>query len=89
MRLEQLYPYPEWNIAKILDTYGRAREIFWVQEEPENMGAWRFLEPRFRRGSGLLRKIGYIGRPDSASPAAGSRAAHRQEQQTLITNAFE
>jgi 2-oxoglutarate dehydrogenase E1 component len=89
LRLEQLYPYPEKELTDVIQSYMSAQEICWVQEEPQNMGAWRHLNHRFHKGSGLIRKTRYIGRPESASPAAGSRSAHRQEQNALIKAAFD
>ena len=66
LRLEQLYPWPEAQLAAALGRYRRAREFVWVQEESQNMGGWAFVEPRFR-AMGL--PIQYVGRDASASPA--------------------
>lgn len=89
VRIEQLYPYPEWNVSHVLESYRRAREICWVQEEPENMGACRFIRHRLARHISFGRELRCIGRPESSSPAAGSLRAHRKEQAALVNAAFE
>ncbi|MBM3501103.1 MAG: multifunctional oxoglutarate decarboxylase/oxoglutarate dehydrogenase thiamine pyrophosphate-binding subunit/dihydrolipoyllysine-residue succinyltransferase subunit, partial [Armatimonadetes bacterium] len=88
-RLEQLYPYPEWHVTKLLESYKRAQEIFWVQEEPCNMGAWSFVRPRLEAILPFGKGLRYVGRPDSSSPATGSLRAHRREQANLVNAAFE
>mgnify|MGYP005847425017 CR=1 FL=1 len=87
-RLEQFYPFPEAELAAILNTYPEGTPVVWVQEEPENMGAWPFL--RFRCGDRLLGSypLQGISRPASASPASGSGSAHRLEQHELIHQAL-
>src|SRR6202522_1330018 len=85
--LEQLYPFPEAELAAEMDRHTRAREFVWVQEEPANMGALAFLLPRLERlarGRGVLS----IKRSASASPATGSHKAHEMEQHTLLALAF-
>ncbi len=89
VRVEQLYPYPEWNISHALDSYSRAREICWVQEEPENMGAWHFIRRHLSEHLPFGRELRYIGRPPGASPATGSLKTHRKEQAALVQAAFE
>lgn len=88
VRLEQLYPFPESELAAVLQAYPENTPVYWVQEEPENMGAWPFL--RFRYGHRLLDRwaLQGISRPMSASPATGSSSAHRLEQQELIAQAM-
>lgn len=88
IRLEQIYPFPEWHIANLMGEYKRAKEVFWVQEEPQNMGAWPFLRHRLPAALPFGRAVQYVGRPESASPAAGSLKMHRQEQAAVITTAF-
>ncbi|HEV2296479.1 MAG TPA: 2-oxoglutarate dehydrogenase E1 component [Tepidisphaeraceae bacterium] len=87
VRVEQLYPFPENEIRAALDKYGRASEVCWVQEEPQNRGAWRFIEPRLRQ---MLpdQVINYIGREEAASPATGSIKMHQIEEQELIAHAM-
>jgi 2-oxoglutarate dehydrogenase E1 component len=85
--LEQLYPFPEAELAAEMDRHTKTREFVWVQEEPANMGALAFLLPRLERlarGRGVLS----IKRSASASPATGSHKAHEMEQHTLRTLAF-
>jgi 2-oxoglutarate dehydrogenase E1 component len=85
--LEQLYPFPEAELASEMDRHANARDFVWVQEEPANMGALAFLLPRLERlarGRGVLS----IKRSASASPATGSHKAHEMEQHTLLTLAF-
>ena len=89
VRIEQLYPYPEWNVSKILDAYKRVSEIFWVQEEPQNMGAWHFICRHITPMLPIGRDFRYIGRPDRASPASGSFKVYRKEQDALLAASFE
>jgi len=89
VRIEQLYPYPEWNIANVFQGYNRAKQICWVQEEPQNMGAWRYIRHRLGQHLPFGREFRYIGRPESASPSAGSLRTHRKEQAALVNAAFE
>ena len=85
--LEQLYPWPEAELAAEVARHPEAHEVFWVQEEPDNMGALSFVVPRLRR---LFpdRKVLSIKRSAAASPATGSAKAHDLEQKTLITLAL-
>jgi 2-oxoglutarate dehydrogenase E1 component len=71
----------------MLDGYASAQEIVWVQEEPENMGAWDFIRPHLVDAAGG-RPVRHIARPRSASPAEGSAARHARQQQLLIDAAF-
>jgi 2-oxoglutarate dehydrogenase E1 component len=87
-RLEQVYPVPAQNLRGMLDGYAKAEEIVWVQEEPENMGAWDFIRPHLQEAAGG-RPVRAIARPRSASPAEGSAARHARQQQALIEKAFE
>ncbi len=88
LRLEQLYPLPDALVREHLDIFPAAAPVFWVQEEPENMGAWRFL--RVQWGETLCgRPLRRVSRPASASPATGSGAAHRLEQAEVLRGAFE
>jgi 2-oxoglutarate dehydrogenase E1 component len=85
--LEQLYPWPEAELAGEVARHPEAREVVWVQEEPDNMGALSFVVPRLRR---LFpdRKVLSIKRSAAASPATGSAKAHDLEQKTLISLAL-
>jgi 2-oxoglutarate dehydrogenase E1 component len=85
VRLEQLYPFPHRELEDVLDKYNRAEDLVWAQEEPENMGAWTFVE-RQLRGERALR---YLGRAAQASPAEGWSEAHKAEQQRIMLEVFE
>jgi 2-oxoglutarate dehydrogenase E1 component len=89
VRLEQLYPYPEWNLSQVLGSYSRAQEVCWVQEEPRNMGAWNFVRRRISQALPFGRPVRYAGRSESASPATGSLRQHQKEQAALVAMAFE
>jgi 2-oxoglutarate dehydrogenase E1 component len=88
VRLEQLYPFPKQELASLFEAYAPGTRIVWVQDEPENMGAWPFLRLRF--GDRLLGRHPMSGvcRDESASPATGSAHSHKLEQQELIDRAF-
>jgi 2-oxoglutarate dehydrogenase E1 component len=88
VRLEQLYPFPESAMEHLLETvYPNAVEVAWVQEEPQNMGAWAFVRPRLEELAGE-RPLLYVGRAPSASPATGSYTIHGLEQKAIVTGAF-
>ena len=87
LRLEQLYPVPAQSILSALEPFSAADEIVWVQEEPENMGAWDFIRPHLVEAAGG-RPVRVIARPRSASPAEGSAARHGRQQQQLVDAAF-
>ncbi len=86
VRLEQLAPFPEEQLARVLARYRKARELVWAQEESQNNGAWFFVEPRLR-GMGHD-KLHYVGRDASASPATGSHQVHVREQKELVEAAI-
>ncbi len=88
LRLEQLYPLSNAALEQALAHYPTAAPAYWVQEEPENMGAWRFL--RARLGDRLLGRWAFegISRPTAASPATGSYSSHKVEQEELLQQAF-
>ncbi|MGH9006670.1 MAG: multifunctional oxoglutarate decarboxylase/oxoglutarate dehydrogenase thiamine pyrophosphate-binding subunit/dihydrolipoyllysine-residue succinyltransferase subunit, partial [Acidimicrobiales bacterium] len=88
VRAEQLYPWPEGSLTAVLDRYPNAEEVVWLQEEPENMGAWSFVHERLHR---LLRdryRLTHVSRVESASPATGSAAQHQLEQADLLDRAI-
>jgi 2-oxoglutarate dehydrogenase E1 component len=91
VRLEQLYPFPAEALSPVLERYARSAELLWAQEEPSNMGAWRFVRERFL-DDGVPGAAGrvprYVGRPPSASPAAGSYKLHLQEQEAILEAAL-
>jgi 2-oxoglutarate dehydrogenase E1 component len=86
-RLEQLYPVPMRDLRAMIDAFPEAGEVLWVQEEPENMGAWDFIRPHLIEVSGG-RTVRRVARARSASPAEGSAAHHAHHQQKLIAQAF-
>ena len=88
VRVEQLYTFPAVEMREILGRYGDLHDLVWVQEEPRNMGGWRYLEEKIRDvmpGGVTLR---YAGRPERASPAEGYHAAHVAEQRRIIGEAL-
>ena len=88
VRVEQLYPWPFDGIAEALDQFNNAKEIVWLQEEPENMGAWNAIKGRLYEIHGDTHKIKRVSRVESGSPATGSAAIHKQEQSELLERAF-
>ena len=87
VRVEQLYPWPAAEIGEILARYPDAGEIVWLQDEPRNMGAWNFARDRLADTLGGARLV-CVSRPESASPATGSRQIHLQEQTQLLNATF-
>jgi 2-oxoglutarate dehydrogenase E1 component len=88
IRVEQLYPYPFRQLSKTIRQYPRAKHTIWVQEEPENMGAWSFLRHRLAEQLPDEVELVYSGRAESSSPATGSLKVHEQEQKKLVRDAF-
>ncbi len=88
VRVEQLYPFPGDRMREVLAGYPNARDVVWLQEEPDNMGPWRFVEARFWQ----IKEQGYTLRPasriGSGSPATGSKAIHDQEHVDLMDDTF-
>jgi len=87
-RLELLYPFPAAEIADYVARYPNLKEIVWVQEEPRNMGARKFLLPKFRDLAPASVTIGDVSRPERASPAEGYPAAHVAEQTRIVREAL-
>ena len=89
IRLEQMYPFPSGDLRDILARYPEIAEVVWVQEEPRNMGAWRFvqeqIQPLLDPSARILR---YIGRAAGASPATGSLKRHQQEVAEILESCF-
>ncbi len=89
VRVEQYHPFPETEIREEIERYGTVEDVAWVQEEPENMGAWSFMRHRL---DALLEelhgpcevRVTYVGRPPSASTATGSARVHQQEQGEIL-----
>ncbi len=89
VRIEQLYPWPEVELTQVLARYSQATEVWWVQEEPGNMGAWNFVHGKLLR---ILKARGidlrHVARAASASPATGSTKVHEREQAELLAAAI-
>ncbi|HET8770684.1 MAG TPA: 2-oxoglutarate dehydrogenase E1 component [Gemmatimonadaceae bacterium] len=89
VRIEELYPWPHEEVARIVDEYPEIDEVAWVQEEPKNMGAWSFVAPRLRVSTGNALVIRYYGRPERSSPAEGYPSAHAEEQSRIVTEVLQ
>jgi len=87
-RVEQLYPFPAAALRDVLETYSSAREVVWVQEEPENMGARQLVRPLLEEMLDGRCPLRYIGRPRSSSPSEGSAAWHQLNQKVIVEQAF-
>jgi 2-oxoglutarate dehydrogenase E1 component len=88
VRVEELYPFPKESIKNIFHSCKNASEILWVQEEPQNQGAWMYIRDEMEELTGKAGIIGYVGRKKSASPAAGHTKIHLREQEELIKKAI-
>jgi 2-oxoglutarate dehydrogenase E1 component len=88
VRVEQLYPFPRAELEAIFASYPEARQVYWVQEEPQNMGAWLTTYPRLRRIVPESVTVDYVGRAEAASPAAGSYKVHGQEEAEIVNSAL-
>ncbi len=87
IRLEQFYPFPAEKLKEVFASYPNATQLFWTQEEPQNMGGWAFVESRLREIKGE-KSFKYVGRDASASPATGSYAIHNLEQEKLVNDSL-
>jgi 2-oxoglutarate dehydrogenase E1 component len=87
VRIEQLYPWPAEELAKIRDRYPNAERLVWVQEEPANMGGWEFVRELLREI--WRREFSYAGRKAAASPAVGSQRVHHEELAAFLAAAFD
>jgi 2-oxoglutarate dehydrogenase E1 component len=88
VRVEQFYPFPANRLKEVFASYPNATEIVWAQEEPENMGGWKFVEDRILAIKPSNAALRYAGRSASASPATGSYAIHDLEQKGLVHDAL-
>ncbi len=91
LRLEQLYPFPEATLKKMLTPYKKLSEVVWCQEEPQNMGAWYPSQHHMKNALRRLNPelvLGYVGRALSASPAAGYPVLHAKQQEKLVLDAL-
>jgi len=92
VRLEELYPFPAAELARVLAHYAVGAELVWAQEEPRNMGPWRFVRERFLDGDLRdpgARPLRYVGRDASAAPAPGSHKLHVVEQEAIVNEALQ
>jgi 2-oxoglutarate dehydrogenase E1 component len=88
VRVEQLYPFPHKAFAAELKKYPNATDIVWCQDEPQNQGAWFFVQHYVHENMAEGQKLGYAGRPASASPACGYAHLHQEQQKALLDQAF-
>jgi 2-oxoglutarate dehydrogenase E1 component len=89
VRVEQVYPFPEEDVRAVIDRYPRLRDVCWVQEEPENMGAWEFVRPLVEQIIDGRCPLRYIGRARNSSPSEGSSAWHAANQRAIVAETFE
>jgi 2-oxoglutarate dehydrogenase E1 component len=90
-RVEQLYPVPRLELEALVKRYPSLRELLWVQEEPRNMGAWRFMRSHLAELAATAAQpvsVRYVGRVESPSPATGFLKTHELEQKLLVDEAF-
>lgn len=87
IRIEQLYPFPNSDISKILQSYSHVKDFVWCQEEPKNQGAWNYIQYNFYNSFFNI-KLNYVGRSNSASPASGYLIVHQKEQKKIINDAL-
>jgi 2-oxoglutarate dehydrogenase E1 component len=89
VRLEQLYPFPAPDLRDVLRRYPSAEDVVWVQEEPQNMGAWQFVRPRIETIIAPQgHRLRYVGRPERASPSEGAPQWHAAAQARIVAAAF-
>ncbi|WP_374592848.1 2-oxoglutarate dehydrogenase E1 component [Aquabacterium sp.] len=88
IRVEQLYPFPHKAFAAELKKYPNVTELVWCQDEPQNQGAWFFVQHYIHENLYEGQKLGYAGRPASASPAVGYAHLHQEQQKALLDQAF-
>ena len=88
-RLEQLYPFPVAQYDELLSRYPNLKELLWVQEEPQNMGAWRAVRHRLEEGLPSEVQLRYCGRAWRASPSEGYPTAHLLEQDRIVSEALD
>jgi len=88
LRVEQLYPFPHKAFATEMKRFPNATEVVWCQDEPQNQGAWFFVQHYVHENMLEGQKLGYAGRPASASPAVGYSHLHQEQQKALLDQAF-
>jgi 2-oxoglutarate dehydrogenase E1 component len=85
VRIEQLYPLDRGAVQSVIDLCRADCRLFWVQEEPENMGAWHYIDRHFRE---ISASVEYIGRPEDSCPAVGAHHIHTEQQEMILNRAF-
>ena len=88
VRIEQLYPFAHKAFSNEMKKYPNATEIVWAQDEPQNQGAWFFVQHYIHENMSDGQKLGYAGRAASASPAVGYSHLHQEQQKALVDGAF-
>jgi 2-oxoglutarate dehydrogenase E1 component len=88
VRVEQLYPFPHKAFATEMKRFPNATEVVWCQDEPQNQGAWFFIQHQIHENMTEGQKLGYAGRPASASPAVGYAHLHQEQQKALLDQAY-
>ena len=88
VRVEQLYPFPHRAFAAELKKYPNLGEVVWCQDEPQNQGAWFFVQHYIHENMGEGQRLGYAGRAASSSPAVGYAHLHQEQQKALLEQAF-
>lgn len=88
VRVEELYPFPAEELRAIFQSYPAIEEVIWLQEEPENMGAWGYIRPRLEEIIGGRWSLRYIGRPPASTPAEGTMAQHQANQRVIIEQLY-
>ncbi len=89
LRLEQIYPFPADQLRNALERFPKLKDVCWVQEEPENMGAWDSVRPELEQVIAGRWPLRYVGRVRNSSPSEGSAAWHQVNQRALVAQAFE
>jgi 2-oxoglutarate decarboxylase len=88
-RVELLYPFPQGEILRLIESYPKLRQVLWVQEEPRNMGARAFMSPRLLQILPEHLHFGYVGRPERAASGEGYPIAHATEQARIVRTALD
>jgi 2-oxoglutarate dehydrogenase E1 component len=88
VRIEELYSFPAEELREVVSGYPALQEVVWLQEEPRNMGAWRYIAPLLRELIADDVELAYVGRDASASPSEGSLVLHTIEQKRIVDQAL-
>ena len=88
VRVEELYPFPEPALARVMEQYPRLQEVVWLQEEPRNMGGWSYVAPRLQAMLDPAIALSYAGRSEFAAPAEGAFGQHAVEQARIVQSAI-